>query len=423
MYTTIYHQLADVTVSASLSLSPVVLTPIGDAAAILRGNVTTILNWTPPTSGPIVPVRLDALSFVLPSDNTQYHADLLQSLAASLSLLRGRPVDPSLDAASAAPVRTSTTTLPPDCATVLAPTTGTALAAPAPTGTAPVAPPPPSVQFTLQGFAKSFEATFVSMQMRVVTGDADEPHAIDLWVLRWGKGALEVSLGAEVDGFAPPPFATSLQSRTGIAPLVNAAMPGNPFQIQQTALAVTNFDVDAALGDALAAIENFLAPQYGIPAAVLDATNATDYVDQCLAAKQQIAAQLGRRAAYLGTGASTAWLTTAQHAAQSKYEQLCLIDLTNYYSVDAIAVLQVAAGAPTGLSLPTLAIYGHPTDTNPTDVSVCRAASARSAAIPLRWRSRCRRGTRDREPVMQFCAAFQIAALERVTGSSGRREG
>jgi hypothetical protein len=341
-YVKIFHQLKTTTVTAAASFARNALAIPGNqksAADTLRQNVLTILQATGKT-------QLDSLSFPLPTpiSGANYNDLLLYQLTASAVFTRAGEVVSGLEASGDNPILVKRTVLAPFQPTA-AKMALSAASTDAPIGYGP--------------FATDLEATLAPLGFRVMAGDLDVPGAAQFWLLRWQAQGLQVKLQDGGSGFAPPPIATALQSRTGITQdlFADYAFPSGYLDKVTWPLNAVSMDMDAVLSDALAAIEGFLSPEYAIPAAI----SVRNQVDACIANKQALAETLAGRIVLL-SGANS-----DDSAAKMKYQQACLLDLRNYYAVDAAASLTLTVDAPQ--APPKLIVYGHfdiPPDSNVT---------------------------------------------------------
>jgi hypothetical protein len=399
-YVTIYHQLAATTVTAKMTILDAELHAVeGDSPAeILRKNIEAILA-APADRGE--PLPLTDVRFVLPDDDDDYHAahgELLEQLAASVHFSRSGPADSDFDGDAAKAILSSSSTLAPFHPVVSGEgEDDTSLV-------------------SFRAFARSFEAAFGSLSLKVLAGSLESGTSGQFYALRWGAQGLQLSFsgasGAGEHGFAPPPFATSLQSREDIQPLVNNQLAANnPFRLPDAALEVTNLDMDASMSEFLTAVERFLSPDYAIPAARIDRAA----VERCIAAKQTLAGSLSERAVALAHGDASDATTMA--AAREAYRQACLVALTNYYGVDAVGVLEVGTKIPADATLPSLSVQGQPVQDLDSDVSVSpgRAALRSGASVPLPISLSSRnKGWQASYNVPQ---TFAIEGFELVTGS------
>ncbi|MFO7563843.1 MAG: hypothetical protein R6X02_14450 [Enhygromyxa sp.] len=397
-YEMIYHQLAGCTISASSSLTDARLDPASgvDPRAVLRDNIRKILDELDNASEPqpLAPIR-----FTLPADDAAYHDGLLLPLSATIHFARPADlVDPQFGPEARAAIVGSSSTLQPYHPVIEGEGEGEGA----------------SLQ-SYRAFARDFERAFASMQLKVLAGSLDSRGGGHFFALRWGDRGLDLNLqpasGDAQRGFAPPPFATSLQSREGIAPRVNAKIDSPDFKLPAADLGVSNLDVDAAMGALLRDIERFLAPELGVPAAEL----APELVDRCVAAKQRLAGQLSARTVALSEQGPANGEALA--AARERYRQACLVSLTNYYAVDAVGVFEVSSKVPSGATLPELAVHGQPRQDQKSEVTVStgRAAVVAGGQAPLALALSSR--NKGWQASYAVPDNFVIESLERVTGS------
>lgn len=378
-YATLYHQLGDVTPSLSVSFLASGAAPLpglSDVPTQLRADIATILealdNLPPPSTGPVAATTLKPIVLTLPASG--YDAEPLNELAVSLTLTRNGPVDP--DFAGEPTVKASTTVLSPF---------GAAGA---------------STQ-TYRTFAQGFEQALSDQDMRVLVGDTSTATGAQLWVMRYGASGVGVSLAWSA-AYAPPPFWTTLLSRDSIAPTLLPST--SPFAIGTQS--VTDADVDVAFSAFLAAVEQFLDPAYGVPAFVADSPAVTSVLNT----KQGLAKVLANRMVSLADGKSQA------PEAIEVYRQALLIDLTNYYAVDAVAQFSLN----TTLGGPALKwkmdLYGRATGAGGTpDVTVSPAKALMSGTSAIAFSLDAKHKGEHADGVLP--SLFQIDAFEAVTGS------
>ncbi len=257
------------------------------------------------------------------------------------------------------------------------------------------------------------ETTLAPLGMRVMAGDLDVPGGAKFWLLRWQGNGLQVGFQPGGMGFAPTPIATSLQSRQsptgGIQPslFTQAGYNFQPDFFIASPLNPANMDMDSVLSGFLTAVETFLSPQYAIPAAIA----AAPQVDTCIAQKQTLAQKLAARVVPLSDAAADPALLAA---ATTKYQQACLLDLRNFYAVDADAALNVTVTAPQ--TPPDLIVYGHFTLPQGSDIIVSAGQSRISDTGPALAVSLSARH-KGWESSFQLPTDFRVEALELVTGT------
>lgn len=400
-YATIFHQLADIDAGISVSfLSSPLSQPVGggNVCDLLRNDIKAILAAIDAGTG----CPLPDLSLALPADGPAYRADVLFPLSAVMTFKRRGPIDPNFvsDPAIAA------------MSTVLSPYY------------------PTEAGSTVQSyavFATAFEQALASTEMKVLAGDADVPGGAQLWIMRYGANALTVSFATPA-GFAPKPLAyappgvnNTLISRGGISganldQLIAAQSPNNVFLLGGTVMAATDLDLDGAFATFLSTVENFLAPDCGIPATLND-TAVPSAVDRCLAAKRDLAAKLSSRVVSLADG------TTTSTAASEAYRQSCLVSLSNFYGIDAVAQTETTtrigqATWPAGLDLN---LYGRSvgaqskSSNNNVTVSPGKVVLSPGAPAPLALTLSAHR--KGEEATFSLPETFQIDAFEDVTGT------
>ncbi|HTO80790.1 MAG TPA: hypothetical protein VMQ73_01090, partial [Methylomirabilota bacterium] len=356
----------------------VVPLPASQAADVLRANVLTIIGATTRTE--LAPLQV---ALPTPVSSANYKDDLLQQLIVSLYFTRPGPVAPGLETTGPNPILVKSTVL------------------------APFQDQPPPLGY--QQFATDMEAVLAPLGMRVMAGDLDVPGGAKFWLLRWQGNGLQVGFKPGGMGFAPTPIATSLQSRQGIQPslFTTAGYNFQPDFFITNPLNPTNMDMDSVLSSFLTAVETFLSPEYAIPAAIA----AGPQVDACIAHKQTLAQELAARVVPLAeTDADPALLA----AATTKYQQACLLDLRNFYAVDADAAVNVTVTAPQ--TPPDLIVYGHFTLPQGSDIMVSAGQSRISDTDPALAVSLSARH-KGWEASFELPTDFRVEALELVTGT------
>ena len=381
-YATLYHQLGDVTASLSVSfLAPgaAQLPGVSGVAAQLRDDIAKVILPAldnlpaPPSAGQPVPsTTLPPIVLTLPA--TGYDPDPLNELSVQLTFTRNGPIDP--DFAHEPTIKSSTTVLSPFGAAG-------------------------ALTQTYRTFAAGFEQALSDQDMRVLVGDTSTATGAQLWVMRYGASGVGVSLAWSAS-YAPPPFWTTLLSRASIEPTLLPST--SPFAIGTQS--VTDADIDVAFGAFLSAVEQFLDPAYGVPAFVADSSAVTSV----LTMKQGLAKVLANRMLSLSDGSPGA------AEAIEVYRQACLIDLTNYYAVDAVAQfsLTTSLGGP-ALKRP-MDLYGRATGPGGTpDVTVSPAKALISGTSAIAFSLDAKHKGEHADGVLP--SLFQIDAFEVVSGS------
>jgi hypothetical protein len=412
-YVKIFHQLRTTTVTATATfVKDTLAIPDGQtpAATVLRNNILTLLAIKDKSGlDPNGRTKtLGSLSFPLPTpiDRTHYDDTLLYPLTASLVFNRAGQVVSGMETRGDNPILVARTALAPFQA---------AAAKLAANAKATDAPP-----IGYGPFATDLETTLAPLGFRVMGGDLDVPGGAQFWLLRWQAQGLQVSLEQGGSGFAPKPIATALQSRSGIARDMYDDYPFPKSYLDKVTwpLNAVSMDMDAVLSSALTAIESFLSPQYAIPAAISE----REQVDTCIANKQALAEALAGRVVQLSGAASD------DDAAKTKYQQACLLDLRNYYAVDAAASLTLSVDTPQPpppqppRQLPRLIVYGHFDIPQRSNVTVSAGQSLidapQSAKLPLTPQMGLSLSARHKDWQASFPLpdTFYVEALQRVDG-------
>lgn len=194
---------------------------------------------------------------------------------------------------------------------------------------------------SLKDFAKKFEEgpSYASQNMKIAVGPIDKsgsnPNAHQIWVVRYGaSGDVNINFSVNTTGssvtpvystFSPKPLSNQLLSR-----VVNI---GNGTKVN-----ANNVDLDAEMRILLAAIDNIFTPEIMVPATIINEAA----VSSISKSKKSLVTQLIK---YITSTQNTFPVSEALTAAQDLYKQECLIALSNFYKMDAVAVLEVAKNA------------------------------------------------------------------------------
>jgi hypothetical protein len=210
-------------------------------------------------------------------------------------------------------------------------------------------------------FAQMFQEAFAAKSLVLGTGvawGADRPaEDQQLWVVRFGSNAIQVTLDGPPSYFAPRPLSNALVSEDGIGVRSFDPTDGTLSADDASRVSASSVDLDARMAAFLDAVEGFLAPAIAVPASVAN----PDAFALCLAQKRCIANRLVTLVTELTTGEayetfvqpgdpcspSAPAAPPAMAAAVEKLRQECLISLSNFYQIDAVVAhpLQATFGA------------------------------------------------------------------------------
>jgi len=204
-------------------------------------------------------------------------------------------------------------------------------------------PPPP---MTLQQFASNVESSFPKLKVLTGRKEPGGDSSRELWIARFDPaGGIGFSIDTSAWFIAIEPLANTPQSLSSV-PIV----PYVPGQFIGDGTAATesfaNVDMELLMRDFLAAVDQFLSPQLGVPAwkALHDAGVAPNPVDDVLTQKRFLAGAIASRLApvlnaQVHPGPSCPQLTAATEA----LTQRLLIALSDAYTIDTIVQYGVTA--------------------------------------------------------------------------------
>ncbi len=333
-YSSIYYQLVQTDIQCYLQTSldndqaqlPVDKKVLVDYA----GNIYKYLQCIINPALPVVTVTNPVLNFAITPSNA---ADIFE-LFVQLTIERTAHIDPAF--AGVAGVASVTT--------LITPATSDAPPAVANQGNNnPVSDVP---LLSLKDFAASFEATFkdkptTGIILKVATGLTQEElnnqgSSNKIWVVRFdttGQSGINLAISNAVQYFfAPIPLSTSLNTYTDV--LINNYETGQPFVLNPAKALKKTFssvDLDTWGSLCLSAIDEFLSPEFAVPAYIID-NGAT--LQKILDAKQVLAdAIAGTMDAIIEKqGTDLSCIANAQEV----FRQQLLIQLSNAYAIDAV---------------------------------------------------------------------------------------
>jgi hypothetical protein len=240
---------------------------------------------------------------------------------------------------------------------------------------------PGSNQLALTEFAGYFEDAYnkqyAGSTYKIATGTplnevVENNASKQLWVIRFGNKGIQFTISGQPIYFSPTPLANSLLSFTG-----DKAVPISPFDASSGlgTPVLKNFsgvNLDVWGSTFLDAIDQFLLPQYAVPAYIVDqnaASEAEQYLPQLLSAKQTLAKAIVSNKAtdpgnsrFLNILSDPALGSGNLGAAQETMRQLLLIKLSNSYNTDAVVQFKAAIVSqyPDGSQKTAPNLYGQP---------------------------------------------------------------
>jgi hypothetical protein len=208
---------------------------------------------------------------------------------------------------------------------------------------------------SLQVFAEQFEATFkgqptAGILLKIATGVTQEEvnsqsGGNTIWVVRFdttGQHGINFTVDpANQYFYSPIPLSVSLQTYPNVP--INDYVTGQPFSLDPQTAKPKNFaavDLDNWGVLCLNAIDELLAPEYAVPAFIID--NGVT-LQQILDAKEALAdAITGTVDHIIDTQSKLDSISNAQEV----FRQQLLIQLSNAYTIDAIVQNPVAVSSP-----------------------------------------------------------------------------
>jgi hypothetical protein len=231
-------------------------------------------------------------------------------------------------------------------------------------------------KLSLAGFAASFESTYSNC--KIATGTSinnliTNQKEKQLWIVRWqGDKGINVNIGGEPVYFSTAPLANYLLNYSG-----DKAISVKPFDpskgLVDAGAALKNYaaiNLDEWGNRFLDAVDNFLLPQYAIPAYVIDQNTGNESLKKIQDAKQVLAGAIASGSA---TDKLYSKLTNilanpadySQHdldTAAEKLRQLLLVKLGNAYTTDTVVLFKAEVKSQYSKSADFIPpnIYGQP---------------------------------------------------------------
>lgn len=187
----------------------------------------------------------------------------------------------------------------------------------------------------LKPFATSFENAYASDHMKISVGAIDrkgtDPNAHQVWVVRYGSlKNIDVSFAQESGNpvyycYSPRPLSNKLLSKDNVPVTISGT---------KSTITATNVDLDAEMRAFLSALDRLFTPEMMVAAAMIN----PDAISSLTEYKKAIVSKLTNYITYspeLGSGVSA-----ALEAAKELYTEECLKELSNFYKMDAVTVLE-----------------------------------------------------------------------------------
>ena len=224
---------------------------------------------------------------------------------------------------------------------------------------------------SLSAFAQSFETAFTAQDLVLAVG-ANAGQGLtgnghQVWVVRYGKSGLSIDMhSGSPSYFAPRPLDNTLRSRTVMVRQVNS--DGNLGTA--STVAVTDIDLDAQMQKFLTAFDLMFSAADAIPTALINTQAIID-----LAAQKKVIVEklVGYVTNLVLPGES---YDSGSHvpndaitAAADRYRQECLIRLSAFYDMNAVAVPVVVAAFGKSSNPGINNLFGHPVQSSDPTVS------------------------------------------------------
>lgn len=224
--------------------------------------------------------------------------------------------------------------------------------------------------YTLEQFAKDFEAAYPHAKIAVSSSDLNDPTrdtVKNIWVVQFGADGIQYSINkGNPLFFAPIPLANQLITGTNFTVYPYIQNTGIDFGHPMTKT-FAGIDLDVWARTFLEVVDQFLTPMYAVPAFIVDQVLGTSYYKQVLDAKKAIAAAYGAAGnplvQNLKVDQTGPEFEANRKTAATALEQAMLTTLTSAYTTTAIVQYDVAVTPRSGEPLASL--FGQPAA--PTD--------------------------------------------------------
>jgi len=345
-YAKAFYQLIqpDVIVALNATSDTTVDTSTPDAKDTLiryLGSVYDFLHAIATGGTPVAPEPRDFTRTVAANNPL----DLFE-LVIGVTIARTKYIDPDLDDPTFLAVRTVTTVVQANY-------------------TEPVTPNVDDLRepLTLNEFATLLQTAFPGMKVAVgtpETGSDGAPRPREVWLLRLGSEGVSYTIDKAAPYFyAVAPVSRAPQSDDAeIYPYFPGQFIGDSTPSQQS---FSNVDLEVLAQELLAAIEQFLSPDYIVPAwnvLIAQGYEQPNAINEILEAKKVLAAKIAGSLAPVLAGSTPP--PDALTDAIASVEQQLLINLTNAYSIDTVLQYPVTVTSDFADPLKSPRFYGKP---------------------------------------------------------------
>lgn len=261
-------------------------------------------------------------------------------------------------------------------------------------------------QLSLKAFAKDFETAFSDYDAitnkgtnyKIATGlsyhdTLSSTSKKNLFVVRFHEYGIEYDIKPKHAFYSPTPLSTSLLNFTGSNAVKVKSFDPKHGLVNPKAKNYTGINLDNWAQQCLAAIDEFLLPQFAVPAQIIDKssydTGGQDYLEQILLAKEKLASAIS--STYLTDPTDSRFLNILVDTinidsidkASEKFRQELLVKLMNAYNIDAIVQFDATASISQPAGGATKAnLFGQPSAADSTGTQGT-SYSMSSAEIPL----------------------------------------
>ena len=196
-------------------------------------------------------------------------------------------------------------------------------------------------------FAQNLQACFPTLMVAVGTPDSTA-GAEEVWLMRFGAGGYNCKFDpAKVQYVSLKPLSLNPFSAPGIP--IQTYTVDTPLPNQNiVAKTFSNIDLDLVASNFLAAMDQFLSPEYGVNAWRIatagDDPPSPNPVNQILNAKKELARRISTRLA--GPFLDAAVDDEMRKASRDKLEQELLVRLSAAYQIDSVVALNATVSGP-----------------------------------------------------------------------------
>jgi len=221
-------------------------------------------------------------------------------------------------------------------------------------------------------FAENLQACFPTLMVAVGTPDSTA-GVEEVWLMRFGAGGYNCKFDpAKVQYVSLKPLALNPFSAPGIP--IQTYTVDTPLPNQNiVAKTFSNIDLDLVASNFLAAMDQFLSPEYGVNAWRIATTGddppSPNPVNQILNAKKELARRISTRLA--GPFLDATVDDEMRIAGRNKLEQELLVRLSSAYQIDSVVALAAQVSGPKSDAAPqfygTVSAKKSTTAANATD--------------------------------------------------------